>query len=59
MLKQIRKWRQRRRLIDRVDWAQFHLEMDYSRKPAGNEYLERLETLDARRKRLTKGYQKQ
>ncbi len=54
MLQQIRKWRQRRRLIYRIDWAQFHLEMDNIRHPAGNEYLERLDTLDARRKRLTK-----
>ncbi len=54
MLKRIRKWRQRRRLIYRIDWAQFDLEMDYVRRPAGDEYLERLDTLDARRKRLTK-----
>ena len=54
MLKQIRKWRQRRRLINRVDWAQFHLEMDYIRRSVGDEYLERLDTFDARRKRLTK-----
>lgn len=54
MLKGIRKWHQRRKLIDRIDWAQFHLEMDYIRRPAGNEYLERQETFAARRKRLTK-----
>ena len=52
LLKSLRKWRQRRELIDRIDWAQFHLEMDYARRPAGNHYIERQETFAARRARL-------
>ena len=52
MIKKIRKYRQRQRLIYRIDWAQFDLEMEYARRPAGNEYLERLETFEKRRRRL-------
>ncbi len=51
-MSKLRKWRQRRRLIERIDWAQFDLEMEYARRPAGNEYLERLETFEKRRRRL-------
>ena len=54
MIKKIRKYRQRRRLIYRIDWAQFDLEMEYCRRPAGNEYLERLATFEKRRARLTR-----
>lgn len=51
-MNKLRKWRQRQRLIERIDWSLFELDLAYSRRAAGNEYLERLDTLEKRRNRL-------
>lgn len=38
-----------RRLILKIDQALINLHLSYMFRPAGNEYLERLETLEKRR----------
>jgi len=53
-MKKIRKWAQRRRILTRLDWLQLELELSYDVRTAGNGYLERLETFDKRRARLTR-----
>ncbi len=51
-MNKLRKWRQRQRLIERIDWCLFELELSHYRRPAGNEYLERIDTFEKRRNRV-------
>ena len=43
-----RKWLRIRRLIRRSEWQLVEVELAYDGRPAGNEYIERLETLESR-----------
>lgn len=54
VMKKIRNWRRRKRVIRRINWALVNLEFSYHGRPAGNHYIERLETLDARLVRATR-----